>query len=63
MVFGAGTQTLIFLEVWNRLELPTIDGIVVSQTDEKTQFQDLQVTLIDCLEDTHIDLYIVIQIL
>lgn len=58
MVFGAGTQTLIFLEIWNRIQLPAIDGIVVSQTDGKTQFQDLQITQLDCLEDSHIDLFV-----
>ena len=58
MVFGAGTQTLIFLEIWNRLQLPKIDGVVVSQTDGKTKFQDLQIIQIDCLEDSHIDLFV-----
>ena len=58
MIYGAGTQTLIFLEIWNRLHLPTTDGIIVSQTDGKTQFQDLQITQIDCIEDSHIDLFV-----
>jgi glycosyltransferase involved in cell wall biosynthesis len=58
VVYGAGTQTLKLLEIWNRLELPTINGIAVSQTDGKTQFQNLQITQIDCLENSHIDLFI-----
>lgn len=58
VVYGAGTQTLNLLEIWNRLELPTINGIAVSQTDGKTRFQNLQITQIDFLENSHIDLFI-----
>ena len=58
IIYGAGTQTLILLEIWNRLNLPAISGIVVSQTDERTKFQNLQIKQIDYLEDSHIDLFI-----
>tara|TARA_Y100001934_G_scaffold47574_2_gene57798 strand:- start:2719 stop:4017 length:1299 start_codon:yes stop_codon:yes gene_type:complete len=58
MIFGAGTQTLFFLEIWNRLKMPKISGIVVSQTDARTEFQGLQLKQIDCLEDSHIDLFV-----
>ena len=58
MIYGAGTQTLILLEIWNRLNLPAISGIVVSQTDGRTEFQNLQIKQIDHLKDSHVDLFV-----
>lgn len=58
VVYGAGTQTLIFLEIWNNLSFPAINEIVVSQTNGKTEFHDLKMKPIDCVEDSHIDLFV-----
>lgn len=58
VVYGAGTQTLIFLEIWNKLSLPSISEIVVSQTNGKTEFHDLKMKQIDCVEDSQIDLFV-----
>ena len=58
IIYGAGTQTLILLEIWNRLNLPAISGIVVSQTDGRTEFQNLQIKQIDHLKDSHVDLFV-----
>ena len=58
MIYGAGTQTLILLEIWNRLNLPAISGIVVSQTDGRIEFQNLQIKQIDHLKDSHVDLFV-----
>lgn len=58
VVFGAGAQTMIFLEIWNSLSLPSISEIVLSQTNGKTEFHDLKMKQIDCLEDSHIDLFV-----
>jgi hypothetical protein len=58
VVYGAGTQTMIFLEIWNILNLPPISEIVVSQTNGKTEFHDLKMKQIDCVEDSQIDLFV-----
>ena len=58
VVYGAGTQTLIFLEIWNRLNLPSVSEILVSQSNGRTQLHDLQIKQIDCLEDSHVDLFV-----
>jgi glycosyltransferase involved in cell wall biosynthesis len=58
VVYGAGTQTMIFLEIWNNLNHPSISEIVVSQTNGKTEFHDLKMKQIDCVEDSQIDLFV-----
>jgi glycosyltransferase involved in cell wall biosynthesis len=58
IIYGAGTQSLILLEIWNRLSLPTLSAIVVSQTEGRTEFHDLPIIEIDSLKGSHIDLFI-----
>jgi hypothetical protein len=58
MIYGAGTQSLILLEIWNRLSLPPVSGIVVSQTDGRSEFQNLPTIGIDSLKDSQIDLFV-----
>lgn len=58
VVYGAGTQTLIFFEIWNRLNLPSVSEILVSQSNGRTQLHDLQIRQIDYLEDSHVDLFV-----
>ena len=58
IIYGAGTQSLILLEIWNRLSLPTLSAIVVSQTEGRTEFHDLPIIEIDSLKGSHIDLFV-----
>ena len=58
MIYGAGTQSLILMEIWNLLSLPPFSGIVVSQTDGRSEFQNLPIIDIDSLKDSRVDLFV-----
>jgi len=57
-IYGAGTQTLIILEIWKRLRLPKLSLVIVSETNAVNTFHNLPIVGINSLEEREIDLFI-----
>jgi len=57
-IYGAGTQTLILIEIWKRLPLPPLTGIVVSNSNGRSKFMDLPMVAINSNEDLKVDLFV-----
>ena len=57
-IYGAGTQTLIILEIWKRLRLPKLSLVTVSETNAVNTFHNLSIVGINSLEEREIDLFI-----
>ena len=57
-IYGAGTQTLIILEIWKRLRLPKLSLIIVSETNAVSTFHNLPIVGINSLEEREVDLFI-----
>lgn len=51
-VYGAGLQTSILLHIWEKLSLPTLSGIIVSQKGNHPSFQGYPVLSLDSIAES-----------
>ena len=51
-VYGAGLQTSILLYIWEKLSLPSLSGIIVSQKSDHSDFQGYPVFSLESIDET-----------
>ena len=51
-VYGAGLQTSILLYIWEKLSLPSLSGIIVSQKGDHSDFQGYPVFSLESIAET-----------
>ena len=57
-VYGAGLQTSILLYVWEKLSLPTLSGIIVTEKGDHSDFQGYPVLSLDSIVESETNLIV-----
>lgn len=57
-IYGAGLQTSILLEIWEQASLPKIQGIIITEKKEKTDFNGYPIVSLESLPHTQVDLIV-----
>ena len=55
-IYGAGLQTSVLLKIWEQSSFPKIRGIIITGTNEKTDFNGYPIVSLESLPHTEVDL-------
>ena len=57
-VYGAGLQTSILIYIWDKLSLPTLSGIIVTEKGDHSDFQGYPVLSLDSIVESETNLIV-----